>query len=54
MQETGVQSLGWEDSLGEENCNSLQDFCLENSMGRRAWQAIVHRVTKSQTQLSDY
>ena len=52
--EMQVWSLGWEDSLGEENCNSLQDFCLENSMGRRAWQAIVHRVTKSQTQLNDY
>ena len=52
--EMQVWSLGWEDSLGEENCNSLQDFCLENSMVRRAWQAIVHRVTKSQTQLNDY
>ena len=25
--------------------------CLENSMDRGAWWAIVHRVTKSQTQL---
>ena len=31
----------------------LQYFCLENSMGRRAWQAIVHGITKSLTQLSD-
>ena len=29
----------------------LQYFCLENSMDRGAWQAIVHRVTKSQTRL---
>ena len=35
------------------NGNSLQYFCLENSMGRRAWWAIVHGVTSSQTQLSD-
>ena len=27
----------------------LQHSCLENSMGRGAWQAIVHGVTKSQT-----
>ena len=31
----------------------LQDSCLENSMDRGAWQAIVHGVTKSQTQLSN-
>ena len=24
-------------------------FCLENPLNRGAWQAIVHRVTKSQT-----
>ena len=29
--------------------NPLQYSCLENPMDRRAWQAIVHRVTKSQT-----
>ena len=27
----------------------LQYSCLENSIGRRTWQAIVHGVTKSQT-----
>ena len=52
-QEMQVGSLGWEDSPGEENGNSFQDFCPENSMGKRAWQAIVHRVTKSQTQPND-
>ena len=31
--------------------NPLQDSCLENPMDMRAWQATVHRVTKSQTQL---
>ena len=49
MQETQSQSLGLEDSLGEENGNPLQYFCLENSMDRGAWWATVHGVTKSQT-----
>ena len=53
MQETQSQSLGLEDSLGEENGNPLQYFCLENSMDRGAWRATVHGVTKSQTGLSD-
>ena len=30
----------------------LQYCCLENSVDRGAWQAIVHGATKSQTQLS--
>ena len=32
--------------------NSLQYSCLENPMDRGAWQAIVHRAAKSQTQLN--
>ena len=31
--------------------NPLQYACLENPMDRGAWQATVHRVTKSQTRL---
>ena len=42
---------GLERSLGEENGNPLQYCCLENSMGRGAWRATVHGVTKSRTQL---
>ena len=34
--------------FGKGNSNPLQYSGLENSMDRRAWQAIVHRVTKSQ------
>ena len=34
------------------NGNLLQYSCMENSMDRGAWQATVHVVTKSQTQLS--
>jgi len=41
--------LGLGRSPGEENGNPLQYSCLENSMGRGAWWATVHRVTKSQT-----
>ena len=38
---------------GKGNGNSLQYSCLEIPMDRRAWQAIVHSVAKSQTLLSD-
>ena len=31
--------------------NPLQYSCLENPMDRGTWQAVVHRITKSQTQL---
>ena len=40
MQETWVQSLGWEDPL-EEGMATLQYSCLENPMDRGAWRAIV-------------
>ena len=33
-------------SLGEGNGNPLQDSCLENSMNRGAWRAIVRGVAK--------
>ena len=46
MQETWVQSLGWEDSPGEGNGNPLQYSCLENPMDKGAWQATVHGVTR--------
>ena len=35
------------------NGNTVQYSCLGNAMDREAWWATVHRVTKSQTQLSD-
>ena len=41
-------------SPGEENGNSLQYSCLENSMDGGAWWATVHGVTKSWTRLSDF
>ena len=41
-------------SPGEGNGNPLQYSCLENPMDRGAWEAAVHEVTKSRTQLSDF
>ena len=36
-------------SPGEGNGHPLQYSCLENSMDRGAWRAIVHRVAESDT-----
>ena len=41
-------------SPGEGNGNPLQYSCLENPMDRGAWQATVHGVAKSRTQLRDF
>ena len=41
--------LGLGRSPGVGNGNLFQYSCLENFMGRRTWQAIVHGVVKSQT-----
>ena len=38
-------------STGEGNSKPLQYSCLENPMDRGTWQATVHRVAESQTQL---
>ena len=40
-------------SPGVGNGNSLQYFCLENTIDRREWWAIVHGIENSQTQLSN-
>ena len=39
---------------GEGNGNPLQCSCLGNLMGRGAWRAIVHGITRSQTWLSNW
>ena len=44
-------SLGGEDPLEKETA-TLQYFCLGNCIDRGAWQATIHGVTKSWTQLS--
>ena len=40
-------------SPGEGNGNPVQYSCLENSMDRGAWRAIVHRVMRIWTRLRD-
>ena len=47
--ETWVQSLGWEDPLKKGTANPPQYSGLENPKD-----CIVHRIAKSQTQLSDF
>ena len=44
-EETQIRSKS-ERSPGEENVNPLQYSCLENPMGRGAWQATVHGVAR--------
>ena len=44
---------GWGRSAGGGNGNPLQYSCLENPLDRGAWWAMVHRVAKSWTQLSN-
>ena len=44
VQETQVQSLGW-----EQNDYPVQNSYLENPMDREAWQATVHGVAQSWT-----
>ena len=44
---------GLDRSLGEGNGNPFQDSCLEIFVDRGVWQATVHGVIRSQTQLSD-
>ena len=41
-------------STGGGNGNPLQYSCLENPRDRGAWQATVHGVAKSWTQLRDF
>ena len=50
MQETRVQSLGWENPLEKGMATQLQYSCLENSMDRRAWWTTGQGKAKSWTQ----
>ena len=45
--------LGSERAPGEGNGNPLQYCCLGNPMDRGTWQATVHGVIKSMTQLNN-
>ena len=47
MQETWVQSLGWEDPLEEDMATHSSIVAWRFPMDRGAWWLIVHRVAKS-------
>ena len=49
VQETQVQSLGWEDPLEEKMATHFSILAWRISKDRGAWQATVHGVTKSWT-----
>ena len=53
MQETQVQSLGWEDPW-RRKWQPTQYSCLGNPMGREARWVALHRVAKSRMRLSMY
>ena len=52
-----TEDVGWilrlERSPGDGNGNSLQYFCLGNSMDSVVRQATTHGISKSRTQLRD-
>ena len=54
MQEAWVQALGWEEPLEKEITTHSSILVWKNPLDREAWWAIVHGVTKSWTQLSDF
>ena len=53
MRETWVWSLGWEDLLEEGMATHFSILAWRICMDRGAWQATVHGVAKSWTQLSN-
>ena len=54
MWETWVRSLGWEDPLEVGMATHSSVLAWRIPMKRGAWQATVHGIAKSLTQLSDY
>ena len=48
-----IQSLGWEDPLEEGMATDSRILVWRIPMNRGAWQATVHAVAESQTQLGD-
>ena len=52
LRETWVQSLGWEDPLEEGMATHSSILAWRIPMNRKTWQATVHGVAKSWTQLN--
>ena len=53
MWETWVQSLGWDNPLEEGMASHSSILAWRIPMDRGAWQATIHGIAESQTQLSD-
>ena len=53
-QKTWVRFLGQEDPLERKMATHSSILAWENPMDRGAWQATVHGVARSWTQLSNY
>ena len=53
MHRTSVPSLGWEDPLEEDLATHSSILAWRIPMDKGTWQATVHGVTKSWTQLSN-
>ena len=53
IREMWVQSLGWEDPLGEGMATHSGILAWRVSVDRGAWRAAVHGIAKSRTSLSD-
>ena len=51
--ETWIQSLGWEDPLGEGMATHSSILAWRIPMDRGTWWATIHGVAKSRIQLSD-
>ena len=49
MQETWIRSLSWEDPLEEGMATYSSILAWRIAMDRGAWQATVHRLTRSWT-----
>ena len=52
MQETWVQSLGWEDPLKEGMATHSSTLAWKIPMDRGAWRAAIYGITESQTRLT--
>ena len=53
MQKTWIWSLGWKDPLEEGMTTHSSIFAWKIPTVRGLWRAVVHRVAKSWTRLSD-
>ena len=54
IQETRIQSLGWDDPLEKGMVTHSSIFAWRIPREKEVWWATVHRVSNSQTRLSNY